>query len=274
MLLACSSLIYGSADSAGLVKCKGLQLEIKIMRRQEVIGGQTLIPLDTALFPFPRHHPRGSDSTLTINTSNVAAAATSCLEIGQGASAPSIDLLGTVGPMIQFQEVSAVPGGLIVAGKGRLWVKDDAPNVLKFTDDAGTDHSLNAQVVLGGVVEVMSSGASTASSTFADVPGVTTNITLRETSDVLVNWSASSFMDSLTGTVDFRVVVGTSNGSVVTSTYNKAGDHIYSSGSDLRLSIPAGVTTCKLQWRRLSGTGNCTMSTDDTCTLGIVAVPS
>jgi hypothetical protein len=39
------------------------------MRRQEVIGGQTLIPLDAALLPFPRHHPGGSDSTLTINTS-------------------------------------------------------------------------------------------------------------------------------------------------------------------------------------------------------------
>jgi hypothetical protein len=30
------------------------------------------------------------------------------------------------------------------AGKGELWVKNDAPNVLYFTDDAGTDHNLLA----------------------------------------------------------------------------------------------------------------------------------
>jgi len=32
--------------------------------------------------------------------------------------------------------------GVDVPGDGQIWVKDDTPNVLKFTDDAGTDFSL------------------------------------------------------------------------------------------------------------------------------------
>lgn len=34
-----------------------------------------------------------------------------------------------------------------IAGKGQLWVKDDAPNVLMFTDDDGTDFQLGASLV-------------------------------------------------------------------------------------------------------------------------------
>ena len=55
----------------------------------------------------------------------------------------------TVGGLIDptglvLDEQTTVPGGAPAAGKGTLWVKDDVPNVVVFTDDAGTDHDLLA----------------------------------------------------------------------------------------------------------------------------------
>lgn len=41
-----------------------------------------------------------------------------------------------------FNENATVPGGAPGAAKGTLWVRSDTPNVIVFTDDAGTDHNL------------------------------------------------------------------------------------------------------------------------------------
>ena len=59
------------------------------------------------------------------------------------------------------------------AGYGEVWVKDDAPNVLKFTDDAGADFT-----PMGAVV--MSSIATTSGTThdFTSIPSWATEITL------------------------------------------------------------------------------------------------
>ena len=43
---------------------------------------------------------------------------------------------------VVLTEQSSVPGGAPAAGQGTLWVKSDTPNVLYYTDDAGTDHNL------------------------------------------------------------------------------------------------------------------------------------
>lgn len=40
---------------------------------------------------------------------------------------------------VTITEAATVPGGAPSAGTARLWVKDDSPNTLYFTDDAGTD---------------------------------------------------------------------------------------------------------------------------------------
>lgn len=39
-------------------------------------------------------------------------------------------------------ESAAVPGGAPAVATGKLWVRDDTPNVIVFTDDAGTDFVL------------------------------------------------------------------------------------------------------------------------------------
>jgi hypothetical protein len=54
----------------------------------------------------------------------------------------------TVGGLIDptglvLDEQSTVPGGAPGLAKGTVWVRDDTPNVLVFTDDAGTDWDLN-----------------------------------------------------------------------------------------------------------------------------------
>lgn len=41
-----------------------------------------------------------------------------------------------------FDEQATVPGGAPGAAKGTIWVRNDAPNVLIFTDDSGTDNEL------------------------------------------------------------------------------------------------------------------------------------
>ena len=45
---------------------------------------------------------------------------------------------------ISSLENASVPNGVPVAGEGKWWVRDDAPNVPMFTDDDGVDHILNA----------------------------------------------------------------------------------------------------------------------------------
>lgn len=44
---------------------------------------------------------------------------------------------------IDFQETRVIPGGVPPPGKGKVWLKDDTPSALYFTDDAGTDHELS-----------------------------------------------------------------------------------------------------------------------------------
>lgn len=48
-----------------------------------------------------------------------------------------------------FEERAAALGS--VAGRGQVWVRDDIPNVLVYTDDAGTDFVLNAIAPGGGL---------------------------------------------------------------------------------------------------------------------------
>jgi hypothetical protein len=43
---------------------------------------------------------------------------------------------------VEWTEQASVPGGAPAASYGKLWVKNDTPCTLQFTDDAGTDHDL------------------------------------------------------------------------------------------------------------------------------------
>lgn len=58
----------------------------------------------------------------------------------------------TVPCPISFAEISAAPGD--TAGRGQLWVRDDTPCTLMFTDDAGNDTDL-LTVAGGGIANVV-----------------------------------------------------------------------------------------------------------------------
>jgi hypothetical protein len=58
---------------------------------------------------------------------------------GAGLTQASDTDLGQLGGL-NITESSSVPGGSPSAGQSKLWVRDDGPNVLVFTDDGGTDN--------------------------------------------------------------------------------------------------------------------------------------
>ena len=64
-------------------------------------------------------------------------------QIDTTALAAMVSIIGAQSGLF-MSEVAADPSGGPGAGNGTIWVRDDAPNVLVFTDDAGTDW------VLGG----------------------------------------------------------------------------------------------------------------------------
>jgi len=77
---------------------------------------------------------------------NTTGAGLSVAQSGTGAAAILAGGSGVqLSPVIHItSEASAVPGGAPSAGQGKLWVRDDIPNVLVFTDDAGSDTVLGA----------------------------------------------------------------------------------------------------------------------------------
>jgi len=63
------------------------------------------------------------------------------LAIGNTTGGSDIEI--STGDALLMNETAAVPTAPS-AGQGTLWIRDDTPNVLIFTDDAGTDHNLLA----------------------------------------------------------------------------------------------------------------------------------
>jgi len=62
---------------------------------------------------------------------------------------------------LQLDESSTVPGGAPSDGQGKLWVRDNAPNELIFTDDAGTDHVVVGTGSADTLTEILANGNTT-----------------------------------------------------------------------------------------------------------------
>lgn len=160
-----------------------------------------------------------------------------------------------------------------IAGYGQIWVRNDTPNVLIFTDDAGTDWNL---LNPGGTAQTITAGWSTGgggSLTIAanaplfyteqaadDAPGAgqgqvwvrndSPNV-LMFTDDTGVDWQLTGTGGGIAGTVaDNQIVVGTGASTVDSSaelTYNDVtGVLIHNTGlttSVLQTGISGGVHT-------------------------------
>jgi len=73
-------------------------------------------------------------------------------EVGIGTASPQTKL--TIEGAVTLKEQSAADSD--TAAYGQIWVKDDTPNTLYFTDDDGTDHRLGAGTVTSGSFNVPS----------------------------------------------------------------------------------------------------------------------
>jgi len=87
---------------------------------------------------------------------------------------------------------------------GLLWVKDDAPNTLWFTDDAGTDHALVASTYTSSTTDATKTTISTIATTSGEVQHITATLAGRQT---------NSANESNTYIIDFRIK---NNGGTVT----------------------------------------------------------
>ena len=116
----------------------------------------------------------------------------------------------------EIAETNAVPGGAPSAGTGALWIRDDSPNVLVFTDDTGTDHVVNAPGGGEDLATTLGIGNSTGGTAIItdDVSGAAPANPLTLTSGANTGTSAGGNIDITTGTgvtVSGTVNVGSGN---------------------------------------------------------------
>lgn len=76
---------------------------------------------------------------------------------GQSRTATNVDAAG-VANFVYINEVAAANGD--VAGDGQLWVRDDTPNLLFFTNDAGTDFLIGGESVFKSYTFAARAGSS------------------------------------------------------------------------------------------------------------------
>lgn len=99
---------------------------------------------------------------LNIENINAGATGTTLLKINNNSTGLAVDCTGDFeldGGFI-LNEVASSPVSP-VAGKGVLWVRNDTPNALVFTDDAGTDYDLTGDSVVDTLAEVLAVGNTT-----------------------------------------------------------------------------------------------------------------
>ncbi len=151
-------------------------------------------------------------------------------------------------PGLTMSESSANPG-VVAAGDGTCWVRDDTPNVLMFTDDAGTDWPLTGN----GIAETSFSAANN-QVVPADVTGFAfANASIRSfDAMVSVNIQATSplyeafhLMGIQKGTVWDLSVTSVGDDSNVDFTITNAGQVQYTSGNE------AGFTSDTMKFRAL-----------------------
>ncbi|NIM50443.1 MAG: hypothetical protein GTO22_14535 [Gemmatimonadales bacterium] len=133
----------------------------------------------------------GANQYFGVSTSN----GLEIVSFGNSVTNPASNFVGsgniTMNSAIDMKENTAVPGGAPSSARGKLWVRDDSPNVLVFTNDVGTD------TVLGGI------GSTTLDTAYTNGPEITIDsgaMTLTVTSPLslthpalLIEWDASTF---------------------------------------------------------------------------------
>ena len=153
----------------------------------------------------PSSFPSSSGATGLVQLSNGSGGFTSDAKLAwaSGSSTLTVDgkltvtgLIDPTGLVIDEKANVAGTGHSTAAGKGLLWVKNDAPNRLYFTDDAGTDkkviHATDSVTELSDVSNV-GSGAIITGSERSKLSGIEANADVTDATNVT---AAGALMDS------------------------------------------------------------------------------
>ena len=174
----------------------------------------------------PSSFPSSSGATGLVQLSNGSGGFTSDTKLAwaSGSSTLTVDgkltvtgLIDPTGLVIDEKANVAGTGHSTAAGKGLLWVKDDAPNRLYFTDDAGTDkkviHATDSVTELSDVSNV-GSGAIITGSERSKLSGIEANADVTDATNVT---AAGALMDSEVTNLAFvkGLTGGVSNGNVL-----------------------------------------------------------
>lgn len=108
------------------------------------------LTLSNALRVSSNSGDSGNRAVAFIQNFNSGATGARVLELVQNANQVSLNLTGSAGATIQFQEFADHAGANPTAGLAKLWVRSDTPNKLIFTDDTGVDTVLGAGAVTDG----------------------------------------------------------------------------------------------------------------------------
>jgi len=108
----------------------------------------------------------GGNVTIVATNASAAGSGTAgsiILTPGQEPISGELGLVKITQSGLELIETSAVPGPTISSTQGRIWLKSEAPspNVLMFTDGAGTDWPLNGSGSANSLAEVLAVGNTT-----------------------------------------------------------------------------------------------------------------
>jgi hypothetical protein len=163
----------------------------------------------------------GADINLTPGTAGGSGADGSVVVTGDVEVSGKLTVSGLIDPTgMVFDEQTTVPGGAPGAAKGTVWVKSDAPNVLVFTDDVGTDTTIGSGIATTQVAGPAASysGYTTSavawtSATWADVIGASAPATTFTNSDTTnISRSDSDFTFTKGGKYIAEVTISVSQG--------------------------------------------------------------
>jgi len=109
---------------------------------------------------------------------------TLALALASGATTGGTGIEVSAADPLLLNENAAVPGGAPAAGKGTIWIRNDVPNTLVFTDDAGTDIDLTGAGAAGAPLANVLVAGNTTGGTDIEVNG-TDNIVLATNSNII-----------------------------------------------------------------------------------------
>lgn len=159
------------------------------------------------------------------------------------------------------------------AGKGYLWVKNTAPATLMFTDDAGTDFTVNG--VGGGDALTTNPLSQFAATTSAQLLGVISDETgtgalVFATSPTLVTpLLGTPTSGTLTNCTGLPIVAGTTG----TLTVARGGTGVATSGTTSQIAVGGG-TSSPIVWTTATGTGSPVRATSPTLVTPALGTPA